>query len=328
MAIEKIKYMGFKNCYKISWNHFRVIVTTDVGPRIISLQYNEGSSIFAVQSNPSVISPNEGWKLFGGHRLWHAPEQNPRTYYPDNSPIQIEIVNEYKIILRQETELTTGIKKTISLELKGTGRLSHIEVNHYLENKGQWPIEVAPWAISVMAPTTCAIIPLSNNDPSGLLPKTSISIWNYTKLNDPRFTFGEKYILVKQDPESETSTKIGSKVNSGWSAAIHKSTLFVKMIDTDTSNLKADFGANVEVYTSSDILELETVGQLLPLNPSPLLSPPLDLTTPNKITKTTPQVSKLTEKWYLFETESPSPSNDGDVDKNILPIVNEILQHQ
>ena len=27
------------------------------------------------------------WKPWGGHRLWAAPEAMPRTYSPDNSPI-------------------------------------------------------------------------------------------------------------------------------------------------------------------------------------------------------------------------------------------------
>src|SRR2546430_11260514 len=27
------------------------------------------------------------WRSYGGHRLWHSPEANPRSYQPDNSPI-------------------------------------------------------------------------------------------------------------------------------------------------------------------------------------------------------------------------------------------------
>ncbi|KAN0045435.1 hypothetical protein ACTA71_005813 [Dictyostelium dimigraforme] len=345
MTIEKIEFQGFKNCFKITWNHFKLIVTQDVGPRVLSLSYNENQSIFGMKSHnlstlstPSSIGSegnhsiiNDQWNLFGGHRLWHAPECAGRTYYPDNQPIQIEIVNDgTMVIMRQAIEHTTGIKKTITLEIKGgVGRLSYIEVNHYLENKGIWPIQCAPWAISVMTKDTKAIIPLSNDSINGLLPKTSISLWNYTKLQDSRITIGNKYIMVQQQDktlENIGSNKIGSRVNSGWSASITNSTLFVKVIDTDTKDLHVDLGANVEVYTDNDILELETVGKLLTLEPTPPLSPPIDVSSPLRIKTTTPFVQLLTEKWYLFQiNDTPTPQNDNDIDKNILPIINEIL---
>ncbi|KAK5583219.1 hypothetical protein RB653_004810 [Dictyostelium firmibasis] len=346
MTIEKIEFQGFKNCYKIKWNHFKMIITQDVGPRILSLSFEENASIFGmkshnlsmIKSNNSSIggesnhsNSNDQWNLFGGHRLWHAPECAGRTYYPDNLPIQIEFVNdETMIIMRQAIEHTTGIKKTITMEIKGgVGRLSYIEVNHYLENKGNWPIQCAPWAISVLTKDTKAIIPLSNDSINGLVPKTSISLWNYTKLQDSRLTLGNKYIMVQQEDKSSdgnSSNKIGSRVNSGWSASITNSTLFVKIIDPDTKDLHVDLGANVEVYTDNDILELETVGKLLTLEPTPPLSPPIDVSSPLKIRNTTPFVQVLTEKWYLFQlNDIPTPQNDNDVDKNILPIINEIL---
>ncbi|KAN0007039.1 hypothetical protein ACTFIU_005233 [Dictyostelium citrinum] len=344
MTIEKIEFQGFKNCFKIKWNHFKLIITQDVGPRVLSLSYDDGQSIFGMKSHnlstlstPSNIggegnhsTKNDQWNLFGGHRLWHAPECSGRTYYPDNQPIQIEIVNDgTMVVMRQATEHLTGIKKTISLEIKGVGRLSYIQVTHYLENKSIWPIQCAPWAISVMTKDTKAIIPLSNDSVNGLVPKTSISLWNYTKLQDSRITLGNKYIMVQQQDktlENIGSNKIGSRVNSGWSASITNSTLFVKIIDTDTKDLHVDLGANVEVYTDNDILELETVGKLLTLEPTPPLSPQIDVSSPSRITTSTPFVQVLTEKWYLFEiNDIPIPQNDNDIDKNILPIINEIL---
>ncbi|KAM9952663.1 hypothetical protein ACTFIR_007717 [Dictyostelium discoideum] len=358
MTIEKIEFQGFKNCFKITWNHFKLIITQDIGPRVLSLSYNDNQSIFGMKSHnlstlstPSTIggegnhsSLNDQWNLFGGHRLWHAPECAGRTYHPDNQPIQIEIVNDgTMVIMRQPIEHLTGVKKTITLEIKEGGgggvgggvgvgvggRLSYIQVNHYLENKGIWPIQSAPWAISVMTKDTKAIIPLSNDSANGLLPKTSISLWNYTKLQDPRITLGNKYIMVQQKDKSLEnigSNKIGSRVNSGWSASITNSTLFVKIIDTDTKDLQVDLGANVEVYTDNDILELETVGKLLTLEPTPPLSPPIDVSSSSRIKTSTPFVQILTEKWYLFQiNDIPTPQNDNDIDKNILPIINEIL---
>ncbi len=126
-----------------------LIATTDVGPRIIRYGFVGQDNEF--KENPGDLGQTGGerWRAYGGHRLWHAPENQPRTYAPDNGPVQSEF-RDGALLLTQPVEPSTGIQKQMEIRLSATG--SHVEVNHILTNEGLWDVELAPWALSVMAP--------------------------------------------------------------------------------------------------------------------------------------------------------------------------------
>ena len=78
---------------------------------------------------------------YGGHRLWHAPESSPRSYYPDNSKVDYKIDGS-TVILSQQTEKTTGIKKEMEITLFEEN--SFVEIVHRIKNENIWAIEAAP----------------------------------------------------------------------------------------------------------------------------------------------------------------------------------------
>jgi len=42
-------------------------------------------------------------RLYGGHRIWVASEELPRSYHPDNSPVELSYDSE-GIVVRGEAE--------------------------------------------------------------------------------------------------------------------------------------------------------------------------------------------------------------------------------
>ena len=91
--------------------------------------------------------PRDGaFALFGGHRLWHAPEAFPR-YLPDNDPPEITELAD-GVRLTQAVEAMTGIRKGIELRLAADRPT--VAVTHRLENAGAWPVELACWALTQM----------------------------------------------------------------------------------------------------------------------------------------------------------------------------------
>eukprot|EP01132_Coremiostelium_polycephalum_P006044 gene6044-7529_t len=245
-------------------------MTTDVGPRILSLSYRNESNIFYINEAQAGQTGGTDWKIYGGHRVWHAPENVPRTYFGDNFPINITISKD-KVVLTQPTESTTGIQKIITIEGKGHGELANLQVTHTLANKGLWAVEIAPWAISTMGEGTTAILPMSNiQDPNAPRygPRSLISVWKYSNLeNDTRIHIGTKYVLVHQIPGISNSNKIGTRSNDGFTAALNKNQLFIKTISKETKKIKTDFGSNIESYVA-DYLELETFGEYDLLEPN------------------------------------------------------------
>jgi hypothetical protein len=108
--------------------------------------------------------------LFGGHRLWHAPEVIPRTYAPDFDPVthhwQAPLLS-----LQQVTEASTGIQKSMQLDFQ---HASHIRISHQLQNHNAWPVELAPWCLTMLAEKGRAIVPQEDFQKTRMYQPTSI----------------------------------------------------------------------------------------------------------------------------------------------------------
>ena len=105
--LEKIQYGGWPNCYRYTNNSIEVVLTADVGPRIVYLGFVGQENIFNTNLGDLGSMGGIAWHHYGGHRLWHGPEVKPRTYYPDNWPIQV-VVEGHQVRLIQPVEETTA----------------------------------------------------------------------------------------------------------------------------------------------------------------------------------------------------------------------------
>ena len=84
MKIEKTEFGGWANCLRIANDHAELIVTLDVGPRIISYQHLPGGkNVLKTNAEELGKSGEDHFVPRGGHRIWLAPEDE-RTYLPDN----------------------------------------------------------------------------------------------------------------------------------------------------------------------------------------------------------------------------------------------------
>ena len=86
--VEKYEYGGWKNCIRLDNCKIELVVTTDVGPRIIRFGLNRGQNLFNEIREQLGKTGGDQWLIYGGHRLWHAPEDIHRSYFPDNSAIK------------------------------------------------------------------------------------------------------------------------------------------------------------------------------------------------------------------------------------------------
>jgi hypothetical protein len=112
--MEKIEYLNLPNCIRLTNGEVEVIVTTDVGPRIISYSLVGGKNVLGEHLNAKVETVLGEFKPYGGHRLWIAPENMPNSYAPDNVPVEYEF-DEAKnsIRLLQPLETITKTQKEI-----------------------------------------------------------------------------------------------------------------------------------------------------------------------------------------------------------------------
>jgi hypothetical protein len=209
------------------------------------------------------LSGGDEWRLYGGHRLWHGPESKQRTYEPDNFSVQWERIAEGIKTVQDEGPRTRIIKE---MEITLSSENGDVKIVHRLTNSGPWPVRLSAWSITAMAPGGRAVVPQAGAD-TGLLPNRVLTLWPYTKLNDPRIFFGAHYIILTQDPDISDPLKIGTSNENGWAAYFNHNHLFIKQYVHDKKAIYPDFGSSYETYTNDAMLEIETLSPLTLLEP-------------------------------------------------------------
>jgi hypothetical protein len=258
--------MGWPNCIRLYNSEIELVVASDIGLRILFFGFIGSKNLFYLSKEDLGKTGGETWRNYGGHRLATAPEEVPRTYYPDNETV-IYSFDVPKIKFTQPEEEYTSVVKVMEITLSDYH--NRVCVLHRLINQGLWSVKLSPWAISALAPGGRAIIP---QEPYGtgddfLLPARSMSVWSYTDMQDPRWHWGKKYIQVKQDESQESGQKIGVRNKQGWAAYNFDDNLLIKYFDFDPGAEYPDYGCNNEVYMNGDFLELETLGPLVTIPP-------------------------------------------------------------
>jgi hypothetical protein len=130
-----------------------------------------------------------------------------------------------------------------------------------------WDIEIAAWALTVMAPGGTAVVPQPQGNKKALLPNRYLTLWPYTDMGDKRFTWGNKYTLLKQDAKAKTNCKFGLNCEDNWIAYVNNGIAFRKRFEYLADAEYPDNGCSIEVFTNSDMLEVETLSPLYLLAP-------------------------------------------------------------
>jgi hypothetical protein len=294
--VVKIAYQGWTNCYRLSNELVELIITTDVGPRVIRFGFPGRNELAEFPGDLGQTGGNS-FRLYGGHRLWHAPEKKERTYYPDNDRVTLEQRTEGVRVI-QPPEPTTGIQKEMEISLSPDE--AHLRILHRLRNHSLWAVDLSVWALTAMAPGGTAVIPLPprGRHPEDLSPASTLTIWPYTDLSDPRWTWGRKYVLLRQEAAQRSPQKIGASVPDGWAAYARDGHMFVKMAQYIPGATYPDFGSSFEAFADGHMLELESLGPLTRVEPGAMV--------------------EHTEHWFLWR-DVPTLRGDDDVDKTVLP---------
>ena len=298
MTLERIAYNGWPNCWHLTDGGLDLVVTADIGPRILRCGWQSRPNLFVEFPAQAGLTGGDEWRLYGGHRFWLAPEASPRTYLPDNAPLEVTPAPDGSGLHLLQPIDATGLQKDLTITLGP--KPGQAQVTHGVRNHGLWPVELAPWAISAMAPGGVAVLPLPPRGPhpDHLLPTSTLSLWPYTDLSDPRYTFGRRHVLLRGDPAYTTPQKLGARVPDGWAAYARHDVLFVKRFSPQPAGEYYDLGAQVELFTDGLMLELETLGPVARLAHGARLT--------------------YTEQWALFP-EVPLPLTDAEAAEHVAP---------
>jgi len=235
---------------------------SEAGPRIVRISAFGKENLFA--DIPTSVMTTYGEFFFrGGHRLWHSPEELPRTYIPDNDSIFIEKLDD-GVRLNGSTEKATRITKAIEIHLSKDQ--ATVIIKHIIRNDSLWQVELAPWALTMfrLGGTVIFPQPVGNADKNGLLNNRILVLWPYTHIDDPRLILRDDFILIHAIP-NQTPFKIGYSNPHGWIAYWLDGILFRKKYDVSFGATYPDNGCNAESYCNDRFVELESLGPLVKL---------------------------------------------------------------
>jgi hypothetical protein len=169
--------------------------------------------------------------------------------------------------LVQTTEPATGVQKEIEISIQD----KTVHLTHRLINRNPWAIELAPWCLSVMAAGGRALVPQEDYvpHPDVLTPARPLLLWHFTRMNDPRFGWGDRLIQIREDSQFNSKQKFGVCNTKGWAAYHLGQDLFVKSIQPVVAGATyPDMGCNFEFFTMPGFLEIESLGPLVKLEPN------------------------------------------------------------
>jgi hypothetical protein len=297
-TVEKVAWNNLPNCLKIANAEAEIVVTTDVGPRIVRYALAGGDNILG--GSPGRLDQPDVWQLWAGHRIWIGPEDRVRSYGPDNGPISHLPVGPRGVRLTQPVEKATSVQKelVVTLDERGPG----VTIEHRLTNRGTAPTELATWGLTIMNGNGTAILPQEpfKRHEDEFLPARPLVLWHYTDLSDPRWQHGPRFLRLTGDASKSTPQKVGIMNKVGWVAYARQGLLFVKRVPFDPKATYTDHGSNTEVYTEASFFEVESLGPLVKLAPG--------------------QAASHTERWFLFSGVT-IPKDDPGLEKTLAPII-------
>lgn len=291
VTVTTITDPKFGQCTQISNGIVEVKVATDFGPRILHCACVGKENMFFQDADKVPLGDKydvfeDQHILYGGHRLWISPEIVPRCYHPDNKPATVTPV-EGGARFTAAVEDHNKIQKSFTVTLEKDA--PQIKVSHTIRNVGLWDITLAPWAITMLAPGGVEVMPMPNR-PTGMLPNRNFTFWDYSELNDSRIYFGKDFITLSQDSSKENAFKLGFNNEAGWAAYFVNGQVFLKYFEPAMGGFYPDGGCDFETYTNSKMLEMETLGEIVELEPDEFVT--------------------LEEEWELYPAEQLTATRD------------------
>ncbi len=117
---------------------------------------------------------------------------------------------------------------------------------------------------------------------------------------DARWTWGRRFIQLRQDSNTAIPQKVGMLNTPGWCLYEIKRQLFLKRFPCLDDVQYPDFGCNCEIFTNAKMLELESLSPLKTLSPN------------DSVTHE--------EQWYVFRNVNLG-SSSSEIDFSLSPLL-------
>lgn len=269
---EVSSYENYGRALQLSNSRLELLVSLDVGPRILFLRLDGGENLLWNDLNREMALKSPAlekefgagaqYYFYGGHRVWLAPQHEIKTCIPDNDPVEYKAIPQGAVFTCEKRD-NPGIQMDLTIQLHPSKPEFSVMVEMHVLKDNTFAI----WQITQMAPGGMTIVPFHRGafDPSKVLvPRRQLSVFDFTDLQDERLYLGNNYITLKQIPGMKRPFKLGMMDYDGWCCYVNHGTIVTKLFDALEGAGYTDGGVNCEIYTGHAFMEIESLGSYAP----------------------------------------------------------------
>jgi len=265
MKIIKTTFGNWQTAYKLENAKSEMIIGTDKGPRILSFKLNKGENILFVDT--ALKLGRNKWKIYGGHRIWLAPETET-CYAPDNAVCSVQI-EKNQIIISAPIDPVTNTQKVLTVSEIKKG----FSVTNTIKNTGIMLMTGSVWALTCVNPKAQIFFPWGR---PGNWEMKKICWWkgwagHGSNIVSSQWQPTNDLFII--NPTGEEG-KVGTGGYDGWIAATFPKfkTTFIKKFEYQNNGTYIDDGCAIQCYTCEKFIEMETLSPFQTIYPGESIS--------------------------------------------------------
>jgi len=281
-------YKSYGKCMKMENDLAELLVTVDVGPRIIyfgakggvNMLFNDDEGI-RVTNNPvykSIFGEDAEYHFYGGHRIWLAPQKTFYTESPDNEPLKVELLENGASFESPDAKVIGFIQKlTVIMDPDAPT----ITVTAEVTNTSDEPKQNAVWQITQCAAGGVGFYPymkimkmppmkpgerpkMPPMDPeklkNPLLPMGNLVTFMGAP-DDDRLIVDPEYITMSFSTEARRPIKFGMQNQQNFAMYANGDYILKFGYSNDPYGVYCDYGCSLESYTDRSFTEMEALGE-------------------------------------------------------------------
>lgn len=271
VAVKKIDYKGWKDCYEMSNPLVKLVVVPRIGGRIMEYSILGENVMWQGEGELGVVKPSDvgkKWHNYGGYKAWNSPQAkwtspNVDNYY-DYAPAKAEVIPGENPGIRITCAPVDHLGFQYVREIYMDDFNSHVRIVETMKNIVNQEIEWGVWDVTQVTVPCWVAFPI--NDNSRFTDGWSIM---YNEGEDTNQFIRAGNVGIKA--YTGVRDKVGTDATDGWLVYFNDRLAYVKQWQVVQSDNYPDGGCTTEIFTSmppiGDYVELEVMGPVVKLKP-------------------------------------------------------------
>lgn len=291
--IKDIACKPFGKCVLISNSIVELCVTVDQGPRIIHFGFTGGKNLLFNKNKISIKQISEIENLntniksldkYTGHRLLLKEYPNKNNIPTiENKPVVYSLLPNGIKFVPAYSNLQTSIEITLN------ENSNDLMVLHSIKNLSEDKINLAICASTSFPGENNILILPQKEENQDITFNRVLSIWPYSKINDPRLSLFDKYITFSPDPTDKSLFKLGSNNIPGWVSFLNDNVIIFKRFVHNSNAKYLNGESSLEFFSTENILTVDTLSPIFEIEKN--------------------ETARHVENWSIFETKSSTKLN-------------------